>query len=49
VEGEDDSVTGTWVIRPDEPRGVEDPFGLQRPTDRADEADPEALRRLGAA
>ncbi len=36
--------TGTWVIRTDEPQeSVEDPFGLQRPTDRADEADPEGL------
>jgi nitric oxide reductase NorD protein len=43
-EGEDDSGTGTWVVRPDEPQEtVEDPFGLQRPTDRADEADPEGL------
>ena len=44
AEDEDDSGTGTWVIRPDEPQeSVEDPFGLQRPTDRADDADPEAL------
>ena len=43
-EDEDDSRTGTWVIRTDEPQeSVEDPFGLQRPADRADEADPEAL------
>lgn len=43
-DDEDDGGTGTWVIRPDEPQeSVEDPFGLQRPTDRADEADPEAL------
>ena len=36
--------TGTWVIRTDEPQeSVEDPLGLQRPTDRADEADPEGL------
>ena len=43
-EGEDDAGTGTWVIRTDEPQEtVEDPFGLQRPTDRADEADPEGL------
>ena len=34
AEDEDDSGTGTWVIRPDEPQeSVEDPFGLQRPTD----------------
>ena len=44
AEDEDDSGTGTWVIRPDEPQeSVEDPFGLQRPTDRADEVDQEAL------
>jgi nitric oxide reductase NorD protein len=43
-EQEDDSGTGTWVIRTDEPQeSVEDPFGLQRPTDRADDADPEGL------
>lgn len=43
-EDEDDTGTGTWVIRTDEPQeSVEDPFGLQRPTDRADEADPDAL------
>ena len=43
-EDEDDQGTGMWVIRPDEPQeSVEDPFGLQRPSDRADEADPEAL------
>jgi nitric oxide reductase NorD protein len=43
-EDEDDQGTGTWVIRADEPQeSVEDPFGLQRPTDRADDADPEAL------
>jgi nitric oxide reductase NorD protein len=43
-EGEDDRVTGLWVIRADEPQeSVEDPFGLQRPADRADDADPEGL------
>jgi nitric oxide reductase NorD protein len=43
-EGEDDEGTGTWVVRTDEPQEtVEDPLGLQRPTDRADEADPEGL------
>ena len=47
AEDEDDSGTGTWVIRPDEPQeSVEDPFGLQRPTDRADEVDPEGSGRL---
>jgi nitric oxide reductase NorD protein len=44
AEDEDDGGTGTWVIRPDEPQeSVEDPLGLQRPTDRADDADPEGL------
>ena len=43
-EHEDDSGTGTWVIRTDEPQeSVEDPFGLRRPTDCADNADPEGL------
>jgi nitric oxide reductase NorD protein len=43
-EGEDDTGTGTWVVRADEPQEtVEDPMGLQRPTDRANEADPEGL------
>ena len=43
-EHEDDSGTGTWVIRTDEPQeSVEDPFGLRRPTDCADDADPEGL------
>jgi nitric oxide reductase NorD protein len=43
-QDEDDQGTGTWVIRADEPQeSVEDPFGLQRPADRADEADPEGL------
>jgi nitric oxide reductase NorD protein len=41
---EDDTHAGTWVIRADEPQeSVEDPFGLQRPTDRDDNADPEGL------
>ena len=36
--------TGVSIIRPDEPpESVEDPFGLQRPANRADEADPEGL------
>ena len=44
AEDEDDRGTGTWVIRPDEPQeSVEDPFGLQRPIDRADDVDPESL------
>jgi nitric oxide reductase NorD protein len=43
-DDEDDAGSGTWVIRPDEPQeSVEDPFGLQRPTDRDDHADPEGL------
>ncbi len=44
AEDEDDGHAGTWVIRADEPQeSVEDPFGLQRPADRDDEADPEGL------
>jgi nitric oxide reductase NorD protein len=43
-EDEDDRGAGTWVVRPDEPQeSVEDPLGLQRPADRADAADPDAL------
>ena len=43
-EGEDDQGTGTWIIRPDEPQeSVEDSLGLQRPADRADDADAEGL------
>jgi nitric oxide reductase NorD protein len=43
-EDEDDQNSGAWVIRPDEPQeSVEDPYGLQRPTDRAEDADPEGL------
>ena len=43
-EDEDDGRAGTWVIRADEPQeSVEDPFGLQRPADRDDHADPEGL------
>src|SRR5690606_10772044 len=41
---EDDEGAGTWVIRADEPlESVEDPFGLQRPADRDDDADPDGL------
>ncbi len=37
--GEDEGRMGTWIIRPDEPQeSVEDPFGVQRPADRNDEA-----------
>jgi len=44
AEDEDDDSSGTWVIRADEPQeSVEDPCGLQRPTDRDDAADPEGL------
>jgi nitric oxide reductase NorD protein len=44
TEDEDDETPGTWVIRPDEPQeSVEDPYGLQRPADRDDEADAEGL------
>lgn len=44
AEGEEDQTPGAWVIRADEPQeSVEDPFGLQRPADRDDEADPEGL------
>ena len=44
AEDEDDAGKGTWVIRPDEPQeSVEDPLGLQRPADRADDLDPESL------
>ena len=44
AEDEDDNSAGTWVIRADEPQeSVEDPCGLQRPTDRDDAADPEGL------
>jgi nitric oxide reductase NorD protein len=44
AEDEDDPSPGTWIIRPDEPQeSVEDPFGLQRPADRDEDADPEGL------
>jgi nitric oxide reductase NorD protein len=43
-EDEDDRGAGTWVIRADEPQeSVEDPYGLQRPADRDDRADPDGL------
>ena len=43
-EDEDDEGSGTWVIRADEPQeSVEDPFGLQRPADHDEHADPEGL------
>lgn len=44
ADGEDDTGTGTWIIRADEPQeSVEDPFGLQRPVDREQSPDPAAL------
>jgi nitric oxide reductase NorD protein len=44
AEDEDDPSPGTWIIRPDEPQeSVEDPIGLQRPTDRDEDADPDGL------
>lgn len=39
-EDEDDEGMGMWMIQMDDPQEhVEDPMGLQRPTDRDDEAD----------
>jgi nitric oxide reductase NorD protein len=44
AEDEDDTNAGTWMVRADEPQeSVEDPFGLQRPADRDEDADPEGL------
>lgn len=43
-EDEDDDSVGLWMIQLDDPQEhVEDPMGLQRPTDRDDEADPDDL------
>ena len=43
-EDEDDEGVGMWMIQLDDPQEhVEDPMGLQRPTDREDEADPDDL------
>lgn len=43
-EDEDDKGSGWSIVRADEPQeSVEDPFGLERPADRSDDADPEAL------
>lgn len=43
-EGEDDPQTGMWMIQLDDPKEhVEDPMGLQRPTDRNAEADADDL------
>ena len=44
ADDEDDSRTGTWIVRADDPQeSVEDPMGLQRPTDQGDDADPGEL------
>jgi nitric oxide reductase NorD protein len=44
ADDEDDATSGSWVIRADDPQeSVEDPFGLQRPADRDQDADPEGL------
>ena len=41
---EDSGRMGTWIIRPDEPQeSVEDPYGIQRPADRDDQAAPDEL------
>jgi nitric oxide reductase NorD protein len=41
ADDEDDSRTGTWIVRADDPQeSVEDPMGLQRPTDQSDAPDP---------
>ncbi len=40
-DDEDDSSMGMWMIQMDDPQEhAEDPMGLQRPTDRDEEADP---------
>jgi len=44
LDGEDDDSMGIWMIQLDDPQEhVEDPMGLQRPTDRDDEVDPDDL------
>ncbi len=44
LDGEDDDTMGIWMIQLDDPQEhVEDPMGLQRPTDRDDEVDPDDL------
>ncbi len=41
TDDEDDARTGTWIVRADDPQeSVEDPMGLQRPTDQSENADP---------
>ncbi|MEO7996515.1 MAG: VWA domain-containing protein [Gemmatimonadaceae bacterium] len=43
-DDEDDEGVGMWMIQLDDPQEhVEDPMGLQRPTDRDDQVDPEDL------
>jgi nitric oxide reductase NorD protein len=43
-DDEDDNGTGIWMVQLDDPQEhVEDPMGLQRPTDRDDEVDPDDL------
>lgn len=43
-DDEDDTKTGMWMVRIDEPEeSVEDPMGLQRPTDRDDHYSPDDL------
>lgn len=44
LEDEDDDNAGMWAVQLDDPQEhVEDPMGLQRPTDRDDEADSDDL------
>lgn len=43
-DDEDDEGTGIWMVQLDDPQEhVEDPMGLQRPTDRDDTVDPDDL------
>ncbi len=44
LEDEDDESSGMWAVQLDDPQEhVEDPMGLQRPTDRDDQADSDDL------
>lgn len=44
LENEDDQNSGMWALQLDDPQEhVEDPLGLQRPTDRDDQADSDDL------
>jgi len=44
LENEDDESSGMWAVQLDDPQEhVEDPMGLQRPTDRDEEADSDDL------